>query len=76
MRGRYSLLGLDPDLVFRATGSAAEINRDWRTDREAFVPCDGDAMAELRALAAACRIDPLPERPAARTRLSGGLSRL
>jgi len=61
VRGRYSLLGLDPDLVFRATGSAAEINRDWRTDREAFVPCDGDAMAELRALAAACRIDPLPE---------------
>lgn len=61
VRGRYSLLGLDPDLVFRATGNAAAINRDWRTDREAFLPCPGEALAELRALAAACRIDPMPE---------------
>ena len=58
VRGRYSLLGLDPDLVFRASGNEAAINRDWRLDREAFVPCAGDALAELRALAAACRIDP------------------
>lgn len=61
VRGRYSLLGLDPDLVFRASGAAAEINRDWRTDRAAFTPCAGDALAQLRALAAACRIDPMPE---------------
>ena len=61
VRGRYSLLGLDPDLVFRAKGAAAEINRDWRTDRDAFSPCNGDALAELRALADACRIDPMPE---------------
>jgi anthranilate synthase component 1 len=61
VRGRYSLLGIDPDLVFRARGADAEINRDWRTDREAFTTCNGDAMAELRALAAACRIDPMPE---------------
>lgn len=61
VRGRYSLLGLDPDLVFRARGAAAEINHDWRTDRAAFAPCDGDALAELRHLAAACRVDPMPE---------------
>jgi len=61
VRGRYSLLGLDPDLVFRASGNAAEINCDWRHDREAFAPCQGEALAELRALAAACRIDPMPE---------------
>jgi len=61
VRGRYSLLGLDPDLVFRARGNAAEINGNWQLDREAFVPCWGDALAELRALAAACRIDPVPE---------------
>ena len=36
VRGRYSLLGLDPDLVFRATGHAAEINRIWQYDRAAF----------------------------------------
>lgn len=34
VRGRYSLLGLDPDLVFRARGNAAEINHDWRHDTE------------------------------------------
>jgi anthranilate synthase component 1 len=61
VRGRYSLLGIDPDLVFRAKGAAAEINRDWRQDRGAFQPCAGDALAELRSLAAACRIDPMPE---------------
>ena len=61
VRGRYSLLGLDPDLVFRARGAAAEINRDWHIDRAAFSPCDGDALAELRALADACRIDPMPD---------------
>ena len=33
VRGRYSLLGLDPDLVFRATGHACEVNRGWRHDR-------------------------------------------
>ncbi len=60
VRGRYSLLGLDPDLVFRARGAGAEVNHNWRTDREAFTPCESDALTELRALAAACRIDDVP----------------
>jgi anthranilate synthase component 1 len=50
VRGRYSLLGLDPDLVFRAEGDSAEINRAWQTDRAAFAPLDGGALAGLRAL--------------------------
>ncbi|HVR89617.1 MAG TPA: chorismate-binding protein [Novosphingobium sp.] len=57
VRGRYSLLGLDPDLVFRATGAACEINRTWRNSPDAFAPLSGDSLAELRALVAACRID-------------------
>ena len=57
VRGRYSLLGLDPDLVFRAKGAQAEINTRWQTDRNTFTPRDGDALAELRALVEACRID-------------------
>ena len=60
VRGRYSLLGLDPDLVFRASEREAVINRAWKSDRDAFAPCDGDPMTELRALADACRID-VPE---------------
>ena len=57
VRGRYSLLGLDPDLVFRATGAACEVNADWRHDRAAFTALPGDSLSELRALVASCRID-------------------
>ncbi|MFC4255850.1 anthranilate synthase component I [Croceibacterium xixiisoli] len=57
IRGRYSLLGLDPDLLFRATGTTAEVNPHWRDDRDAFSPLPGNSLAELRALAEACRID-------------------
>ena len=60
VRGRYSLLGLDPDLVFRATGSACEINRQWRTDAAAFEALPGDSLAELRALVQSCRIAEVP----------------
>ncbi|MEO5587190.1 MAG: chorismate-binding protein [Novosphingobium sp.] len=61
VRGRYSLLGLDPDLVFRATGAACEINRAWRTDAEAFEALPGDSLAELRSLVQACRIADVPD---------------
>jgi len=71
VRGRYSLLGLAPDLVFRATGHACEINRTWATDRAAFAPLPGDALAELRALVAACRIDVPAELPPALACLVG-----
>ncbi|MBV7267010.1 anthranilate synthase component I [Erythrobacter ani] len=57
VRGRYSLLGLDPDLVFRASEGEAAINRKWRADRDAFEACDADALTELRGLAGRCRID-------------------
>ncbi len=63
VRGRYSLLGLNPDLVFRAQEHRAAINRQWRVDRKAFEDCDGDALTALRELAASCRIavpDALP----------------
>jgi anthranilate synthase component 1 len=55
VRGRYSLLGLDPDLLFRATGASCEINRQWQHDRQAFEPLPGDSLAELRKLAESCR---------------------
>lgn len=71
VRGRYSLLGLAPDLVFRATGHACEINRHWQTDREAFAPLPGDALAELRALVNACRIEVPAELPPALACLVG-----
>ena len=57
VRGRYSLLGLDPDLVWRASGDKSEINRDWRRDRNAFVPVPGGALLALRGLVAEARAD-------------------
>jgi anthranilate synthase component 1 len=60
VRGRYSLIGLAPDLVFRASGNTAEINREWLTNRDAFAGVEGGTLAAMRALVEACRID-IPE---------------
>ncbi|HVJ00038.1 MAG TPA: anthranilate synthase component I [Sphingomonas sp.] len=56
VRGRYSLLGLAPDLVFRAQGNQAEINPRWLTNRDAFAPCDAPTLDALRTLVASCRM--------------------
>jgi anthranilate synthase component 1 len=59
-RGRYTLLGLAPDLMFRAHGAKAEINRHWAHDRAAFEPLAEDALAAMRALVTRCRME-VPE---------------
>ncbi|SOD93901.1 anthranilate synthase component I [Caenispirillum bisanense] len=62
VRGRYSVIGMKPDVVWRCRGDAAEINRHARTRPEAFEP-DGTAFDSLRRLIAESRIDlpaPLP----------------
>ena len=56
VRGRYSLLGLDPDLLFRADKDRAEIFRHWQTDKSASEAVPGNSLDALRELAAACRI--------------------
>src|ERR1700744_1361681 len=38
VRGRYSIIGLEPDLVVRADGSSAEINRQAAGNSNAFTP--------------------------------------
>ncbi|WP_371433027.1 anthranilate synthase component I family protein [Novosphingobium sp.] len=60
IRGRYTLMGLAPDLLFRARGRDAEVNRRWATDPDAFEPLADDALAAMRALVTACRMD-VPE---------------
>ncbi|KQU62399.1 anthranilate synthase [Sphingomonas sp. Leaf339] len=71
IRGRHSLLGLAPDLVFRAHGNDAAINRHWTTDRDAFEPCGQPTLDALRALVADCRADVPPELPRALACLVG-----
>jgi anthranilate synthase component I len=56
VRGRYSAIGLKPDLIWRCFGSRAEVNREARRDRDAFVFAADDALADLRALIRASRI--------------------
>ncbi len=60
-RGRHSLIGLAPDLLFRAQGDIAELNANWTTDRSAFEQLDLPALEALRALVRQCRIDDIPE---------------
>jgi anthranilate synthase component 1 len=61
-RGRYSIIGLDPDLIWRVNGARAEINLSAReTTSEAFVPCPEPPLAALRSLIAESRIT-LPDR--------------
>ncbi|WBY08243.1 anthranilate synthase component I [Sphingomonas sp. 7/4-4] len=74
VRGRHSLIGLAPDLVFRATGDAAAINPHWLTDREAFAPCSEPALEALRGLVERCRMDVPAELPRALACLVGYFS--
>ena len=48
VRGRYSMLGFDPDLLFRAEGSSAEIAH--APDLSRFSPCAEDSLTALRKL--------------------------
>src|SRR5262252_5879025 len=60
VRGRYSIIGLHPDLIWRTAAGRAEINRSARQSADAFAPCAGPPLAALRALIAESRID-LPD---------------
>ena len=57
VRGRYSVVGMKPDLIWQCRGQDAFINREARFDAQAFRPEPGTALESLRALIAECRID-------------------
>ena len=60
VRGRYSIIGMKPDLIWRCDGTRSRINRQARFDPDAFEDQDRDPLTELRALIAESRIE-LPE---------------
>ncbi len=73
VRGRYSIIGMNPDLVWECRGSVARVNRQARFDDEAFEVQDAPPLDSLRAVLAESRID-LPEGlPAASAGLFGYL---
>ncbi|MBC8267131.1 MAG: anthranilate synthase component I [Rhodospirillaceae bacterium] len=57
IRGRYSFIGLKPDLIWRCVGDKAEINRQAATNSDAFEACDEPSIPSLKALVEESCID-------------------
>jgi anthranilate synthase component 1 len=63
VRGRYSIIGLEPDVIFRIHDRRAEINRAAQTDSEAFTAIAEPPLTALRNFIAESRMtlpDALP----------------
>jgi anthranilate synthase component I len=60
VRGRYSIVGMKPDLVWQCHGEKSRINREARFDRQSFADLPGHPLQTLRHLLAECRIE-MPE---------------
>ena len=63
VRGRFSAIGIDPDLIWRSKGTRAEINRNVRSNPDDFTAEDTDVFSSLRALLAESEMQstaPLP----------------
>ncbi len=73
VRGRYSIIGMKPDVIWECRGTAARINRTARFDRQAFVDETTDPLTSLRALIAESRIELPQDLPAAAAGLFGYL---
>ncbi|MDP3194587.1 anthranilate synthase component I [Tabrizicola sp.] len=56
VRGRYSIVGMKPDLVWQCHGDKSRINREARFDRQSFSDLAGHPLQTLRDLLAECRI--------------------
>ncbi|MCJ8322350.1 MAG: anthranilate synthase component I [Rhizobiales bacterium] len=59
-KGRYSMVGMEPDIIWRANGDKSEINLNAHKNSKQFVPQAGDTLSNLRALLDMSRID-MPE---------------
>ncbi|MFO1105483.1 MAG: anthranilate synthase component I [Amaricoccus sp.] len=73
IRGRYSIMGMKPDLIWECRGTTARINRAARFDPDAWVEEAADPLASLRSLIAESRIAVPPELPAMAAGLFGYL---
>lgn len=70
-RGRHSLIGLAPDLVFRANDDGPTINRKWLSNRQAFESVGSESLKSLRNLVNSCQMDVPEELPRALACLVG-----
>ena len=60
VRGRYSVVGMKPDLIWKCHGAQAQINRQARFDPQSFVAETAAPLDSLRALITESRVD-LPD---------------
>jgi anthranilate synthase component 1 len=56
VRGRYSIIGLEPDCIFHINGRQAQINRGAQTEPTAFTALDDAPLVALRSFIAESRI--------------------
>ncbi|HZT25171.1 MAG TPA: anthranilate synthase component I [Pseudolabrys sp.] len=63
VRGRYSIIGLDPDLIWRAQGNTAEVNRNPGVRPNVYSPLNESPLTALRALIKESRIALPPSLP-------------
>ena len=73
VRGRYSIVGMGPDLIWECRGETSRVNRSARYDRTAWEPMPGGPLEALRSLIAESRIDLPDGLPAAAAGLFGFL---
>jgi anthranilate synthase component 1 len=73
VRGRYSIIGMKPDVIWQCHGTESRINRQARFDAEAFKAQAGDPLDNLRALIAESKIDLPDDLPQASAGLFGFL---
>ena len=73
VRGRYSIIGMKPDLIWKCQGETSAVNRTARYDADAFQPMDGNPLDALRALIAESKIDLPDDLPQAAAGLFGYL---
>jgi len=69
-RGRYSIIGMAPDLIWRCERGVALMNRDAQTDPDNFLPTGDPPLDSLRDLIAETRLDVPENLPP----MTGGLS--
>jgi len=73
VRGRYSIVGTKPDLIWQCRGETSRINREARFDDAAFTDLAGPPLEELRKLLAESRITMPRDLPAISAGLFGYL---
>ena len=73
VRGRYSIVGMNPDLIWECRGTTSRVNRNARFDEDSYDVIDTDPLTALRGLIAESKINLPADLPAASAGLFGYL---